>query len=140
MFHCMTKNCSLKLNHDGDHKYKLRIIIAGGREFNNYELAVNSLYNITKHIFHNKDITIISGNARGADYIGEQIAKNHNTNLEEYPAEWDKYGKSAGYKRNKLMASKADTLLAFWDGKSKGTKHMIDIAYHHGLTVHIINY
>ncbi len=43
-------------------------------------------------------------------------------------AEWDKYGKSAGYIRNRLIVQESDMIVAFWDGKSKGTKHSIDQA------------
>jgi len=59
-------------------------------------------------------------------------------------ADWDKYGKSAGYKRNEEMAiySKEDNgvLIAFWDEVSKGTKHMIDLANKHGLKVFVVKY
>lgn len=64
-------------------------------------------------------------------------ARRNNVPVEKYPANWDKYGKSAGYIRNEEMAKVADSLLAIWDGKSRGTKHMIDIATKKGLTVFI---
>ena len=56
---------------------------------------------------------------------------------EKYPADWDKYGKSAGYRRNEQMADNADSLIALWDGRSRGTKHMIDIAHRKGLKVYV---
>ena len=114
----------------------IRIIIAGGRNFNDYEmLKRNMLKFIQKlhdHIdFH--DIEIISGNANGADKLGERFAKEYNHNLKIMPAQWDLHGKSAGYLRNKEMldyTKEADhsVLVAFWDGQSKGTKNMIDIS------------
>ena len=58
----------------------------------------------------------------------------------EFPADWDKHGKSAGYKRNLEMAENADALIAFWDGESRGTKHMIDIAKEKNLLTRIIRY
>lgn len=117
----------------------IRIIIAGGRDFNDYPLAEGVLLDNTVS-YTNDQITIVSGGARGADKIGEALAKNYTTNLCIYPAQWDMYGKSAGYKRNALMAANADMLLAFWDGKSKGTKHMIDLATKAGLEVIVTNY
>jgi len=80
---------------------------------------------------------VLSGSARGADHIGELWAEAHNVYTEKYPAKWDLYGKSAGYKRNTIMASNAEALIALWDGHSPGTKHMIDIAHRHDLLVYI---
>jgi ABC-type enterochelin transport system substrate-binding protein len=115
----------------------MRIIIAGGRNFNDYDKLKNSCDNI---LINQEDIVIVSGNANGADKLGERYGKENNYPIETYPAEWDKYGKSAGYKRNQTMADNADGLIAFWDGKSKGTKHMIDIATKGGLKVRVIRY
>ena len=61
-------------------------------------------------------------------------------NLLRFPADWDKYGKKAGYIRNKEMARAADACVVFWNGQSKGSKHMIDIAKKHGLQLRIIRY
>ena len=89
---------------------------------------------------------IISGTARGADQFGEQFAKEENYLLSRFPADWDKYGKSAGYRRNVEMAKFAiedqnkGLLIAFWDGKSSGTKWMIDIANQYGLDVEVVRY
>jgi hypothetical protein len=60
--------------------------------------------------------------------------------LEVYPAQWKKLGKQAGYRRNEQMAEVADALIAFWDGESKGTKHMIDIMNNKGLPTKVVNY
>ena len=67
-------------------------------------------------------------------------AKDNNISLMCFPADWNKYGKRAGYIRNEQMAKEADALIAFWDGKSKGTKHMIDIARSKGLLIRVIRY
>jgi hypothetical protein len=56
------------------------------------------------------------------------------------PAQWEIYGKMAGYLRNLEMAKIADAVVLFWDGKSKGTKHMLDISQDRGLLVRIIYY
>lgn len=128
-----------------------RVIIAGGRDFNDYSLLYNkvrdvlhrhSFYyvNLSKTVFEYDNIIIVSGTANGADKLGERFAKEHGILIEKYPANWDEHGKSAGYKRNVEMAKSADILIAFWDGKSKGTKHMIDIGLDTGLEVHVFRY
>ena len=76
----------------------------------------------------NHKIEIVSGCARGADSLGEKYATEKNYKLHKFPADWDRFGKSAGYRRNQEMAEFADMVIAFWDGKSVGTKHMIDIS------------
>lgn len=85
-------------------------------------------------------IIIVSGKARGADTLGEQFAKEMGFEVEEYPADWDEYGKAAGAIRNEQMASNSEYLMAFWDGKSRGTAHMIKTARRKGLEVRIIKY
>ncbi len=91
-------------------------------------------------------IEIISGTARGADKLGERFAKEYNLRIKKFPANWDLYGKKAGYLRNIQMAEYAKNnsdlgvLIAFWDGNSKGTKHMIDIAKKHELLLFIVKY
>jgi len=104
------------------------IIIAGSRDFNDYE----KLKEVCDYMLSKKkethNIIIISGGARGADKLGEQYAKERGYVLQQYPANWDKDGKMAGFIRNVEMATVADACICFWDGKSKGTKHMIETA------------
>jgi hypothetical protein len=116
-----------------------RVIVAGGREFNNYVLLANKL-DVALRNKVSEGVTIVSGAARGADKLGEQYAKERGYVIDSHPADWEQFGKSAGYIRNKEMAQNADALMAFWDGKSRGTKHMIDLAKQHGLKVIVINY
>lgn len=116
----------------------LRVIIAGGRDFDNYELLSSEM---DKYLSSTKeDISIICGQARGADTLGERYAKTHKYPVLYYPANWKRYGKAAGYIRNTEMAMNADALVAFWDGKSRGTKNMISTAERLGLDVHIVKY
>ena len=84
----------------------LKVIVAGGRDFNDYELLKSKL----DYILQNKlpDVEIVSGAARGADSLGERYAKENNLGLHRKPADWDTYGKSAGYRRNAEMADYAD--------------------------------
>jgi len=107
----------------------LKIIIAGGREFTDYDLLNRKLKDFCdKHGLFLKDIEVVSGAARGADSLGEQWAVENNVSIKRFKADWDVHGKSAGYRRNAEMADYADALIAFWDGKSKGTSHMINTA------------
>lgn len=115
----------------------MRVIIAGGRDFDDYDIAKKKLDFLLKDV---KDITIVSGGAKGADSIGEQYAINNKLSLIQCKANWNKFGKSAGYIRNKEMAEISHALIAIWDGKSKGTKHMIDIAKKYNLKIKIIKY
>lgn len=115
--------------------YPVKIIVAGSRQINDYELISKTL---DEHILNKKNTVVISGNAKGPDKLGLRYAKANKMEYEIYEADWDKYGKSAGYKRNLEMASNADELIAFWDGKSKGTEHMIDIAKKEKIKVKII--
>lgn len=115
----------------------MKVIIAGSRNFNDYKFLCEKC---DKILSNQKDIEIVSGTANGADKLGETYAIENNYKLTKFPADWNKYGKTAGYLRNMQMAEYADALIAFWDGKSKGTKHMIDLAKQYGLKVRIILY
>jgi predicted Rossmann fold nucleotide-binding protein DprA/Smf involved in DNA uptake len=118
-----------------------KIIVAGGRTFNDYELMATKLeYLLSNQINKQNAIMIISGTAGGADRLGERYAKEQEFELLKMPANWDKYGKSAGYKRNHAMACLADGVVVFWDGKSRGSKHMINIAAKRELPMRIVPY
>lgn len=120
---------------------KFKVIIAGGRDFNDYLMMEAALdYALSKKIKDGYDIEIVSGDARGADSLGVQYANKRGFAVKHFPAEWDKFGKSAGYKRNAQMADYADALYAFWDGQSKGTAHMIVLARQKRLQVHVKYY
>lgn len=116
----------------------MKLIIAGGRNFTNYR----KLTKVCDHFIQDQtNIEIVSGNHyKGADKLGEQYAKERGYKITKFPANWKRYGKAAGPKRNKEMTSYADVLIAFWDGKSKGTKHMIDLAKSSQLKVEIYFY
>lgn len=116
----------------------IKIIIAGGRDFADYELLCKTVDGVIGTI--HDSVTIISGHAAGADSLGEQYAKEHGIPLEVYPADWKKNGKKAGFMRNSVMAEKGDRLIAFWDGMSKGTLDMITKANDAGMVVNITMY
>ena len=113
------------------------VIVAGSRNFNDYELLTAKL---DKILSKRDNVQIVSGGARGADSLGDRYAKEHNLPLKIFPANWDLYGRSAGYRRNEQMAEYADALVAFWDGESHGTKHMIETAQAMGLPLRVVFY
>lgn len=112
------------------------VIIAGTRDFDDYDLLA---WVMDTELLIDID-QVVCGMARGADELGAKWAKENDIPVAEYPADWDKFGKSAGYRRNEEMAENADACIAFWDGESRGTKHMIDLALEHGLDLHVIRY
>jgi Ni,Fe-hydrogenase maturation factor len=114
-----------------------KVIIAGGRDFSNYDLLLEKCdYYLAKKT----NVEVISGGAKGSDKLGERYAKERNLPLKIFLADWTSLGKRAGFVRNVEMAEYADALIAFWDGKSKGTKHMIDLAKTYNLNVKLIKY
>jgi hypothetical protein len=110
----------------------MKTIIAGSREGITYkdieEAVKNAGWSITQ---------VVSGCARGADKLGEHWAKMNLIPIVEFPADWEGYGKSAGAIRNSRMAGYAEALIAVWDGKSRGTQHMIKVATARGLKVFV---
>lgn len=81
---------------------------------------------------------IVSGGAIGADRLGMRFAREFDYRLTIFYPGWEKYNKAAGFIRNKKMANYADALIAFWDGKSRGTFNMIEEAGKLGLVIKIV--
>lgn len=118
---------------------KYKVIIAGCRDFTDYELLREKCdYHLQN--LRLEDIVIVSGHASGADSLGERYAQERGFQLETYPADWQAHGRAAGPIRNAKMANVAHALIAFWDGKSRGTKNMIDTAGKHNLQVAVVRY
>lgn len=116
----------------------MKLIIAGGRDFEDYDLLTEKVSKITSSI--TQPIIVISGCAKGADSLGVMYAFKHKLEIIEMPADWDKHGKSAGYLRNLEMAKIADACICFWDGNSLGTKHIIGLAKKYNLKLRVIRY
>lgn len=120
---------------------KLKVIIAGGRDFKNYVFLSAMMDKLLKN-YKKEDIEIISGcqvskygQARwGADYFGEKYAEERGITIKRFPPDWDRFGKSAGPRRNKQMAEYATHCALFWDGKSRGSKSMKELAIEFKLT------
>ena len=71
---------------------------------------------------------LISGDAKGADQLAEEYAVLNNISIEQNKPDYTKYGRGTPIVKNKQMVELCDTVIAFWDGKSKGTKSTIDYA------------
>lgn len=106
----------------------MKTIIAGSRSITTYDDVLDGIYKANWVLKE-----IVSGTAKGVDRFGERYANYNDIPIKRFPANWEKHGKSAGYKRNVEMAEYADAVIVIWDGKSKGAKHMIDIALSHKL-------
>lgn len=121
------------------------LVIAGTRSFNDYSLlsAVLDQYIPTLGV---KDITILSGHghpskdAKGADYLGEQYAKEHDYPVSIFPANWDKFGRAAGPIRNSVMAKQADGLVIFWNQRSRGSPSIMNEARKRSLPILTVFY
>lgn len=110
----------------------MRVIIAGSRSMTD---AAQVTMAIAQSGFVIREV--ISGGARGVDTFGEAWARTHHIPVRRFPAEWQRYGKSAGFRRNEAMAHVADALIAVWDGSSPGTGHMIATARRRGLRLFV---
>jgi len=118
-----------------------RCVIAGSRTFNDYStLAKKMDASLARQIKEGNAVTIISGTARGADLIGERYARDRGFQVERFPADWNRLGKAAGYRRNEEMAGVANAVVVFWDGNSPGTQHMITIAKDHRLPLKVVTF
>lgn len=99
-----------------------KVIIAGSRDFTDYALLCSFADQV---LAGTQDVEIVSGGARGTDALGERYARERGYGLKVFPADWNKWGRAAGPIRNGQMADYADALIAFWDGRSAGTRDMI---------------
>lgn len=116
----------------------MKLLVCGSRGFDDYNEFSNKLDEYLSATDLSK-VEIVSGGARGADTFAEQYAHERGIQFTKFPANWDKHGRSAGYIRNAEMAKycsgATNTTIAFWDGKSLGTKHMIKTALNEGMSV-----
>lgn len=104
----------------------LKVIIAGSRNFNDYQKLKETL-DLLLEKYKDQEIEIVSGTAKGADKLGEKYAEEKGFKVKKFPANWDEFGKKAGFLRNEDMAKYASHAVIFWDGVSKGSKHMISL-------------
>lgn len=112
----------------------MKVIIAGSRNITDCRLVSVAVRQAGFLITE-----IISGGARGIDTFGEEYANEMSIPVKRFIPDWAKYGKSAGILRNVEMAEYAEALIAIWDRKSRGTKHMIETATKKGLKIFVLN-
>ena len=117
----------------------MKLAIVGSRGFRDYEFLKTE---IIVFAFENSiDITeIISGGAKGADRMAEIFAAEKKLPTKIFLPDWDKYGKSAGFRRNELIINEADAVIAFWDGTSRGTLSSINLAKEKNKLLKIVQY
>ena len=116
----------------------MKTIIAGSRGFTNYQLLIETMRALDWEVSE-----IVSGGARGADTLGEKYASTHGIPLRVFPAAWETWGRSAGYVRNQQMADyvgSGGALVLFWDGMSRGSMHMMNIANEKKLRIKMVKY
>lgn len=115
-----------------------RVIIAGGRDFEDYEFLKLTMDHLLANI--TSEICVVCGMAKGTDLLGERYADEKGYKVSRFPADWGSFGKFAGFVHNEEMAQNADALVAFWDGKSRGTQHMIKTAERYKLKIRVKKY
>lgn len=110
-----------------------RVIVCGSRRWHDRPAISERLGEL------DPGAVIVHGNAQGADRIAADEAGKWGMLVEPHPADWNRHGKRAGLIRNEEMAELgADLCIAFWDGSSTGTAHMIEEARRHGIPVEIV--
>lgn len=113
----------------------MKIGIVGSRSFTSWEKFSAAIYKspvveiIDACKFNNEHIHVVTGDANGADELASRWAKENNLNLSVLKANWDLHGRSAGVLRNKDLVDEVDLLIAFWDGKSRGTGHTVSFGF-----------
>ena len=112
-----------------------KVIIFGGRDFTDEDVMATCINQVIDDPF-----ILICGEARGADRTAKELLEYNNYEIESYPADWDTYGKRAGFIRNEQMGDIADMAIGFWDGQSKGTKHMYNYMRKLNKPVWVFNY
>ena len=123
-----------------EYKNSYSIAIVGSRDYKNKSEAFSVLARLISGFNSNQKISFVSGGAKGADTFARDFAEEHGVEIKEILPDWDKYGKSAGFIRNKEIWENADFGLAFWDGESRGTKHSLEIAKKTHKSIIVYNY
>jgi hypothetical protein len=101
----------------------MKVVICGSRDLQNYQLVEEA---VTRSGFEIS--TVLSGSSRGVDRLGIAFARNHHHPVQVFMPEWERFGKRAGMVRNREMAQTAEAVIAIWDGQSRGTRNIIELA------------
>ena len=113
----------------------IKVAIIGSRTFTDYDFFKMKCDSILRNL---ESFAIISGSARGTDTLTERYAAERNIPFQAYKANWDQDGRSAGMVRNITMLNECTHVIAFWDGNSSGTAHMISNAQNQHKIIRII--
>ena len=120
---------------------QFNLVIAGSRSFIDLPLcteATNQFLNMIARMVAGQEVVIVSGTAKGGDLTGEHYATLTRRRVIRMPADWDKEGRAAGFSRNERMAQIANACIVFWENKSKGSAHMIDLAKQRGIPTAVV--
>lgn len=121
-------------------KKDFRLVVAGSRDFNNYDMLCSALDEVIGELKAEYNVTIVSGTANGADKLGEKYAEKHGLKIERHPANWGRYGRGAGPIRNAEMVKASDGVVVFWNGESTGAKNIIDCAKAENHLIKVVKY
>jgi len=114
----------------------VRVVFCGSRTWGKTNDQILAIYDVMSTL--PLDAVIVHGAAKGADMLAAGAAADRGNPIEAHPADWEKNGKQAGIIRNlEMLDTKPDLVVAFWDGKSKGTGHMIHAARERGIPVEV---
>ena len=107
-------------------KQIIKIAVVGSRSFEDYTLFEKVM---KTYLSEFDNVAFVSGGAKGADALAQRYAEENGVEMIVFKPEWSRYGRGAGYVRNKQIWQEADRGIAFWDGKSKGTQHSFKLAH-----------
>lgn len=106
----------------------MKISIIGSRSFDNFATVLDIWHRFLMP-YDDEEVTIISGGCpTGGDLMAEKLAKHFDIPIKIFKPDWNRYGKSAGFRRNQLIVDASDMIVAFFDGLSRGTQHSLDLA------------
>lgn len=117
----------------------MKIAIIGSRNYDDY-FELERVVQLVIASVDKEVTTLASGGAKGTDSLAERFANIHDYPFKLFPADWDKLGKGAGHIRNKELSDFVDVVIGFWDGKSTGTKHMLEYSIKNKKVVYVWNY
>ena len=129
--------------HPENTENEIKLIVAGGRDFDDVarlRACMDRASEACERLPGSPTLSIVSGMARGADKLAWTYCREIGAHCYEFPADWSQHGRSAGHVRNREMGDFSDQLLAFWDGKSRGTLGMIQYMKGLGKPVHVERY
>lgn len=112
----------------------MKVLVCGSRSWDDYDRLFDRLAKLPQ------DTQLIHGGARGADSWASFAAESlFDPPPVEFRADWEAHGKKAGILRNlQMLEEKPDLVIAFWDGRSNGTRHTINEAHKRGITVEVV--